>query len=117
SPQSSDSEFEQIPGSNRNPSGGYLSLLLFGGAICWTAHLLFVAIVAEWGCVSGLGEFRFLEATVIAWSVIVASLLAATLTGWAMVLAVRLSRRLSNTGIESGHDNSDDERCSGIYLA
>jgi len=117
SPESSDFESVQNPDGSLPPPGVFLSLFLFGGAICWTIHLLFIAIVTEWGCVSGMGELRLLGITGIAWSVIVASLFALALTGWAMRLSLESCRQKCGTDIGSDGDESDGKRGSGCYLA
>ncbi|TVP94621.1 MAG: hypothetical protein EA381_19795 [Planctomycetaceae bacterium] len=117
SPESTAPEFEQNPYGDRTPVVGSLWLLLFGGAICWTIHLLFVVAVSEWGCFSGMGEFRFLGATAIAWSVIVASLIAATVAGWVMFLSLRSNWRQCGSDSGSDGEDFDKERGSGCYLA
>jgi hypothetical protein len=118
SPESSDFESDRNQNGGSPPRGFIQSLSLFGGAICWTIHFVFVALAAEWGCVSGMGQWRFLGGTGIAWAVIVASLVALAATGWATRLSWRSFRQQCETGSgDLDNRRPDDGRRSGCYLA
>lgn len=116
SPESLAAELEPNSQGSR-PSGVFLSLHLFGGAICWTIQLLFAVVVSEWGCISGMGDARFFGVTTIAWSVIAVSLLAMALTGWVMRWSLESSRRQSRSDTESAGAGSSAKRESAGYLA
>lgn len=117
SPDSSASETQPNPEASREPAGGLVSLFLFGGAICWTIQLLFAVFISEWGCISGMGDFRLFGVTAIAWSVIAVSLLTMALTGWAMRLSLGSCRRQSRSAAESDSEDFAAERESARYLA
>ncbi|MFN7138969.1 MAG: hypothetical protein ACK4UN_06500 [Limisphaerales bacterium] len=48
---------------------------LLGGATAWMVQLFLVWAIAEFGCVAGLGEIKWMGITVVSWMAIVASLL------------------------------------------
>jgi hypothetical protein len=77
------------------PAGGDFSgenrlvgVSLVGGGVAWLMHLLLAYLVAEFGCLAGLDEVRFLGITAVAWMLVGVSLLAfgggtaATLLSW-----------------------------------
>jgi hypothetical protein len=89
---------------------------LFGGAIVWLIHLVASSLIAEWGCVSGLHRYQFLDITAIAWSVIalsVAALLVATAATW---VAFRLYRHHNNFSKDSTGDQVYDTDETAWFL-
>ena len=68
--------------------------VLLGGATAWTLHLLLAYAVAEFGCLSGMGETRAGGLTLVAWMLLGVSVLAAGLAGVAIGVSVRFHRRL-----------------------
>lgn len=68
--------------------------VLLGGATAWTLHLLLAYAVAEFGCLSGMGETRVGGLTLVAWMLLGVSVLAAGIAGVAIVVSLRFHRRL-----------------------
>ncbi len=68
--------------------------VLLGGATAWTLHLLLAYAVAEFGCLSGMGETRVGGLTLVAWMLLGVSVLAAGIAGVATVVSLRLHRRI-----------------------
>jgi hypothetical protein len=67
---------------------------LLGGAMAWLLHLISASVVAEFGCVSGLGERVYQGLTLVAWlqlSLTAGTTLAASA---ATAVAARRYRRL-----------------------
>lgn len=85
---------------DRTPSRLALWFGLLGGAIAWVLHLLLAYLIAEFGCVGGLGEVRFLGITAVAWLILAVSLL--TLAG--AVAATVVARRSERP---PAHDDDD----------
>ncbi len=52
-----------------------LGIGIWGGGIVWTVHFLSIALIAEWGCFTGLGEWRWLGVTGVAWVIVMISVL------------------------------------------
>lgn len=59
---------------------------LLGGAAAWTGQLLAASLLSEWGCLAGWQERTWQGLSVVAWLILVASLLA-TLAAVAALLA------------------------------
>ena len=68
--------------------------VVLGGGTAWTLHLLLAYAVAEFGCLSGMGETRAVGLTLVAWMLLGVSVLASGLAGLAIVVSWRVSRRL-----------------------
>jgi hypothetical protein len=62
---------------------------LLGGASAWTAHLLLAYGVAEFGCVSGLGERIYLGISIVAWLEVAATVLTTVIAASAAIVAHR----------------------------
>lgn len=52
-----------------------LGIGIWGGGIVWKVHFLSIALIAEWGCFTGLGEWRWLGITGVAWTIVILSVL------------------------------------------
>jgi hypothetical protein len=73
-----------------------------GGSAAWTAHLLLAYGIAEFGCVSGLGERSYNGISVVAWLEITATILATTAAASATWVANRSRRILRSQAQELG---------------
>jgi hypothetical protein len=86
-------------------SRGALWFGLFGGALAWTAHLMFAYAAAEFGCVGRLGERGYLGVSAVAWLVLALTAAATLASAAATAVAYRSPRRL-----QSGQAGQDAER-------
>jgi len=75
--------------ANKNPVGRWeLRFAILGGGIAWTLHLLLAYVVAEFGCIAGLGQVSFLGLNVVSWLLFLVTIptlgmgLAATYVSW-----------------------------------
>ena len=80
---------------------------LLGGASAWTIHLLLASAVAEFGCVSGLGERIYLGISIVAWLEVAATVLTTVIAAAATIVARRSygilrSQNLEEVGIAAG---------------
>ncbi len=76
---------------------------LLAGGIAWFLHLIAVYVIGEFGCVAGWGEWIVGGLSMVAWSLIAATVLTAALAGAAALTAVR-SRKL--LGMALGDDEA-----------
>jgi hypothetical protein len=81
---------------------GRLWLALLGGGTAWTLHLLLAYTIAEFGCLSGLGERHFGGLSVVTWMLLGLSVLTLALA----LVATALSRQLSRTQRYASRDPS-----------
>lgn len=71
-----------------HPSRSRLYFSFYGGALAWTAHLLLAWLIAEFACIAQVDHVELFGITLIAWSLLLLSLLmfllaiAAALAGW-----------------------------------
>jgi len=47
---------------------------VWGGGIAWTVHFLTAALIAEWGCLTGLSAWSLWGMSAVAWSIILVSI-------------------------------------------
>jgi hypothetical protein len=76
------------------PAGYTFSL--FGPAVAWFVHLVASAIVAEWGCIAGMGAQHLLGISIVAWLVFSLSIATVLFSVLAIVSAGKLKRALLN---------------------
>jgi hypothetical protein len=76
-------------------SRGALWFGLLGGGFAWLAHLISAYVIAEFGCISGLGERLGWGVTVVAWMVIGLSVLMLSIAAAATFVARRSRQRLA----------------------
>ena len=74
---------------------------LFGGAVAWTAHLMFAYGVAEFGCVGRLGEHGSLGISMVAWLEVGLTVATTMAAAAATVVAYRSHRRLRSDEAEN----------------
>jgi hypothetical protein len=90
---------------------------LIGGGVAWLGHLLSAYLIAEFGCISGLGERHALGLSVVAWLILVASVVALLVAGTAAFVAYRSRERLAResqaTDIEPGTNPEYDMARTG----
>lgn len=85
-------------------SRGKIWFALLGGGVAWTLHLLLAYVVAEFGCLSGLGENDAGGLTVVAWLLLAVSAGALALAAAATIAAAGIRRQLhelSNVQMEN----------------
>jgi hypothetical protein len=64
-----------------------------GGAIAWTAHILLIYVISEWGCVKWPPRFAFYGITATAWLLIAVSALLLFVSVAAAYVGFRYQRR------------------------
>jgi hypothetical protein len=82
---------------------------MVGGGVAWTLHLLLSYVVAEFGCLAGLGEVRFLGLTVVAWLLLGVTLAVLALGGMAAMVSWR-SQRILEGHVTEGPDDLAGEK-------
>jgi heme/copper-type cytochrome/quinol oxidase subunit 2 len=80
---------------------------LWGGGVAWLLHLLLVYGIAEFGCLSGLGQVRAAGITVVAWLLIGASVLTLLIAGAALLVALRSRDRANAAGQTAPGDDAE----------
>jgi hypothetical protein len=71
-----------------------LRFATLGGGIAWLAHLVLAYVVAEFGCVSGLGRVQWQGLSVVTWMLLGMTVLTLGLALAATLVAWRNRRRL-----------------------
>lgn len=69
---------------------------LFGGAMAWAIHFLSAYVVAEFGCVGGLGVRSYWDISLVAWLELVLTFAAILIAAASTVVAYRSRLRLSS---------------------
>lgn len=69
---------------------------LLGGALAWTVHFISAYVIAEFGCVSWLGDYRYANVSYVAWSEIAVTAVAAPIALAATGAAYRCGRQLQS---------------------
>ena len=75
---------------------------LLGGAIAWTIHFMSVYVVAEFGCVAGLGERSYWDISLVAWLELVLTVAAALAAAVSTAVAYSSELRLPSVADGSG---------------
>lgn len=65
-----------------------------GGAIAWSIHLVAAALIAEWGCFSGLQQTTYGGVTLVAWLLILLSVSMFLIAVFATAAAYAVKKRL-----------------------
>lgn len=81
-----------------------LRVSLLGGAVSWLLHLLLVYVVAEFGCLAGLGEVRFIGMTAVAWLLILVSVIALLMGAASTAVSHRAGGKLRAQSADPGRD-------------
>lgn len=79
---------------------------LMGGALAWTAHLMFAYAAAEFGCVSGWGRGRYLDVSFVAWLEVALTAVTAAIAAASTFVAYRYHRRLAAPPLESTEESA-----------
>jgi hypothetical protein len=69
---------------------------LFGGAIAWTIHFMAAYVVAEFGCVGGLGERSFWNISLVAWLELILTVAAVLVAAVSTTVAYRCQLRFAS---------------------
>jgi len=93
------------------PYSSGLAFYLFTPSIAWFLHLVAAAIIAEWGCIAGLGGYQFLGISLVSWLLISMSIVSALVAALAVASAGRRKSELSD--IER---SAESESNSTVYL-
>jgi heme/copper-type cytochrome/quinol oxidase subunit 2 len=107
-------EAPPAPVHSRTTSRLELWFGLLGGGVAWSWHLLSAYLIAEFGCVSGLGERHVAGVSVVAWLILAASAIALLVVGAALWVAYRSRERLAR---EADPANDDDDTAPELSLA
>lgn len=62
---------------------------LLGGAIAWTIHFMLAYTIAEFGCVSGLGQRSYWNISLVAWLELAVTAVASSVAAAATAVAYR----------------------------
>lgn len=76
------------------PAAAAVWFNLVGGGAAWMLHLLLAYVIAEFGCLSGLGEVHLAGLTAVAWLLIGTSALALALASAATATSIRIGQHL-----------------------
>lgn len=87
------SESRPLRPGNRGANRGAVWFALLGGGVAWTLHLLLAYAVAEFGCLSGLGEKQLGGLTLVAWLLLGVTAGALALAAAATLVAAGIRRR------------------------
>lgn len=71
-----------------------LRFAMVGGGAAWLLHLVFAYVVAEFGCLAGLGQIRLLNITGVAWLLLGVTLLTLGIGGMATWLSWRCDGKI-----------------------
>lgn len=98
--------------SASQPAAARRWFAFLGGGISWTAHLLSLYAISEFGCVSGTDEITMLGISLVAWMLMVVS---------AVLLAVAVASMLvghADAKRDEGRGEADgEETAGGRYLS
>lgn len=72
-----------------------------GGALAWTAHLMFAYAAAEFGCVSGWGHGRYLDVSFVAWLEVALTAVTAAVAAASTLVAYQYYRRLKTSPLDT----------------
>jgi hypothetical protein len=75
---------------------------LLGGAAAWSVHLLFAYGIAEFGCLSQLGERHYLAISLVAWLELALTVATTLAAAAATAVAYFLDRRLRSSASAEG---------------
>lgn len=78
----------------RSVSRAALVFGCLGGPIAWVIHLMTSYLLAEWGCVAGLGEITYSEVSVLSWLIILVTVITFAIAAAATGIAYRSDQRL-----------------------
>jgi hypothetical protein len=99
-----------VPGDAVVASRGAVWFALLGGGTAWTLHLLLAYAIAEFGCLSGLGERQFGGLSLVAWLLLGMSVGALGLGAMATLVA----RRMRNRFAEDSAADPEEVRATGF---
>lgn len=85
---------------------------LFGGAMAWTIHFMSAYVVAEFGCVGGLGERSYWNISLVAWLELILTVTAVLVAAVSTAVAYRSQLRLP-----SGTDGAGTAQQAERYAA
>lgn len=80
---------------------------LLGGAIAWSVHFISAYVVAEFGCVGGLGERSYWNISYVAWLELGLTVFAFLMAAFSTMVAYRSQR-----GLASGTACPCSEQCA-----
>lgn len=82
-----------------------------GGGLAWTAHLLSIYAIGEFGCVSGVGDIFYMGISLVAWLILVVSFLLFAVAASASLIGYLDKRR------DSSDTHSPPEEEGGRFLS
>lgn len=98
------------------PSHARSAFHFAGGGACWMLHLLLAYVIAEFGCLTGLGEVHFLNVTVVVWLLLLVTVLVLVLALWATVSARKTLTRKRSQGETGEGDGEYFAARAGFWL-
>ena len=90
---------------------------LWGGGILWTLHFLTIALVAEWGGFSGLDARHVVGISVVAWLIILVTVVASGVGAWVMWVAYATYQQASQPATGQPADEFYDRIGNRRFLA
>jgi phage-related holin len=100
----------QSPVQHRSGRRVLLWFGFLGGAVAWSIHLVAAALIAEWGCFSGLQQTMYGGITLVAWLLILLSVAMFLIAVLATAAAYAVKKRLpvlAEGGELAPHDEMD----------
>jgi hypothetical protein len=79
-----------------------------GAGVAWTAHLLSIYAIGEFGCVSGLDRVTFWSVSAVAWLIILVTILCLLLAAAGTIVAYRDKRRDGEIHAPPGQDEGGE---------
>jgi hypothetical protein len=79
---------------------------LLGGALAWTAHLMFAYAIAEFGCVGGWGHGGYLDISLVAWLEVLLTVVTAAVAAAATFVAYRCYLSSATAPLDSAASGS-----------
>lgn len=98
--------------TNGDVSRASLWFGLFGGAVAWLIHFMSAYVVAEFGCVGGLGERSFWNMSLVVWLELILTVAGVLLAAVSTTVAWRRHLRLS-----AFSDGADIKQQAEQYMA
>lgn len=90
---------------------------LVGGGVAWTLHLLSAYAIAEFGCVSGMGERSTAGISLVAWMELAATAMTACLAAAAAVVAYRMQHQFAAGTSDSTHVGEQTTAWAGLLAS
>lgn len=86
---------ERIHNGTGHVGNSMFGLVLVGGGAAWFLHLLLAVVLAEFGCVAGWGDIRFGGINLVAWLLLVVTVVSLAAGVAVTILSYRLGGKVA----------------------